>query len=310
MFPTAAGFPQQSGVMIPEVWSSKILVKFYEACVLAHISNTEYEGEIKNVGDVVHIRTTPSITIRKYRKGQKLTYETPEPEIVDLTIDEGRYWAFTDDDVDQHQSDYAYIDNWTRDASSQLKIEIDTDILGSIYTDADADNQGLEAGAKEHNINLGASGGNSVPLTADNIVSVLVDMGTVLDEQNVPEEDRWVVLPPWACGLIQKSDLQDASHSGDGETMVRSGRLGIIARFTIYQSNLLATEMDGGTRVTNIIFGHLSALTFASQLVKNEGPMRAESTFGNLYRGLQVYGCDVIKKKGLGRLYAHNAGVR
>lgn len=301
---TSAGQRQIASDVEDIVWSAE---KPAGAWIKSQDVNTT---EIRDMGDVVHIRTTPSITIRKYRKGQKLQYETPEPEIVDLTIDQGNYWAFCDDDVDKHQADYAYIENWTRDASSQMKIEIDTDVLGTIYTDAHAANQGVAAGVKEGNINLGASGGNSVPLTADNIISVLVDCGTVLDEQNVPEEDRFIVLPPWACGLIQKSDMQDASHAGDSETMVRSGRLGVIARFTIYQSNLLATEMDGTTRVTNIIFGHKSALTFASQLVKNEGPMRAESTFGNLYRGLQVYGYEVIKPQALGRLYAHNAGIR
>ena len=81
---------------------------------------------------------------------------------------------------------------------------------------------------------------------------------------------------------------------------MRNGRIGQIDRFVIYNSNLLATEDDGGTKVTNMMFGHISALTFASQLVKNEGPIRSERTFGDLYRGLQVYGYNVIKPEALG----------
>ncbi len=302
-YPTASNYPQHSGVMIPEIWSAQLLVKFYEATVLAEISNTDYEGEIRNQGDTVHIRTTPTITIKDYTKGQELSYETPQPSTVELQIDKGKYWAFTSDDVDTAQADYEYVDNWTRDASEQLKITIDSDVLGDVYADAHPDNQGTSAGARTGSINLGASGGSSRGLTKDNVIDFIVDCGTVLDEQDVPEEDRWLVLPPWACALVKQSDLKDASLAGDTTSIVRNGRLGMIDRFTIYKSNLLTTEDDNGTKVTNAIFGHISGLTFASQLVKNEGPMRSERTFGDLYRGLQVYGYEAIKPEAIGWAY-------
>lgn len=220
--------------------------------------------------------------------------------MVELQIDNGKYWGFTSEDVDVEQADYNFVENWTRDASEKLKINIDTEVLGDIYADAHADNQGTSAGTQSGSINLGAAGGNSVKLDKTNIVDFIVDCGTILDEQDVPEEDRWMVLPPWACALIKKSDLQDASLAGDATSMVRNGMIGQIDRFTIYKSNLLAKEDDNGTTVTNIMFGHISALTFASQLVKNEGPIRSEQQFGDLYRGLQVYGYKVIKPEALG----------
>jgi hypothetical protein len=233
-------------------------------------------------------------------KGQELDYETPQPNTIELQVNKGKSWAFTTDDVDVEQADYAFVENWTRDASEQLKISIDKLVLSDIYADAHADNQGTSAGTRSGSINLGASGGNSVALDKTNIVDFIVDCGTILDEQDVPEEDRWMVLPPWACALIKKSDLQDASLAGDATSVVRNGMIGQIDRFTIYNSNLLATESDNGTNVTNILFGHISALTFASQLVKNEGPIRSERTFGDLYRGLQVFGYEVIKPEALG----------
>ena len=89
--PVAPGHPQQSGILIPnKVWAGKLLVKFYEATVLGDIANTEYEGEISDMGDNVVIRTTPSITIRDYSKGGNLTVERPEPEIKELPIDKGK----------------------------------------------------------------------------------------------------------------------------------------------------------------------------------------------------------------------------
>ncbi len=303
-YSVASGFPQQSGIMIPEIWSSKLLVKFYDATVLAAISNTDYEGEIKSQGDTVHIRTTPSITIREHVKGQKLNYETPQPTLVDLVIDKGRYWAFTTDDVDMAQADYAYTEDWTRDASEQLKINIDTHVLANIYSDAHASNAGATAGVKSSSFNMGVSG-TPVQVTKANIVDYIADMGAVLDEQSAPENSRFVVMPPWACNLIKKSDLKDASLAGDGTSILRNGRVGMIDRFEIYMSNLLDTTVDGANTVTNMVFGQKTALTFASQLLKNEGPMRSEQAFGDLYRGLQVFGYKVVKPEALGHFYAY-----
>lgn len=292
--PVAAGHPQLSGITIPNaIWSGKLLVKFYEATVLGEIANTEYEGEIANQGDNVIIRTTPTITIRDYSKGQSLQTERPEPETIELTIDRGKYWNVAVDDVDKFQSDYSYIDDWTRDASEQLKITIDTLVLGDIYSDAHASNSGSTAGAISGDIDLGVA---STPKVLDktNILDYIVDLGTVLDEQNVPETDRWVVLPVWACGMIKKSDLKDASLTGDGTSVLRNGRIGMIDRFMIYRSNLL----NSSSGEFDIMAGHKSGLTFASQMLNSE-TLRAESTFGTLVRGLQVFGYKVVKPEAL-----------
>lgn len=293
--PVAGGHPQLSGITIPNaVWSGKLLVKFYEATVIAAIANTEYEGEISSFGDKVIIRTTPTITVRDYSKGGNLQVERPEPETVELPIDSGKYWNFVADDVDKFQSDYSYVDDWTRDASEQLKITIDDQVLGTIYADAHASNQGLTAGAKSSGYNLGT---NAAPVTLDktNILDYIVNLGSVLDEQNAPETDRWLILPVWAIGMIKSSDLKDASLSGDATSILRNGQTGMIDRFTLYRSNLLT--VNSGSE-TNIIAGHKSGLTFASQMLNSE-TLRAESTFGTLVRGLQVYGYQVIKPEAI-----------
>ena len=127
-----------------------------------------------------------------------------------------------------------------------------------------------------------------------NVLDYIVNLGSVLDEQNVPETDRWVVLPVWACGFVKQSDLKDASLAGDSTSIMRNGRLGMIDRFMIYRSNLL--DVSGSN--TNIVAGHKSGLTFASQMLNSE-TLRAESTFGTLVRGLQVYGYSVIKPEAI-----------
>ena len=297
----AAGTPQYSGNFIPEIWSGKLLVKFYAATVLAAISNTDYEGEIKDKGDKVIIRTTPTIEINDYVKGQPLKVQRPESEPVELPIDYGKYFNCICDDIDAHQSDIKLMDDWSRDASNQMKITVDTEALANIYADADASNSGNSAGKISGNIELGTTGTPRV-LTQANVLEVMVDVGTVLDEQNVPEETRWFVIPAWMSGMIKKSDLKDASLTGDGTSVMRNGRLGMIDRFTLYHSNLLAKVTDSGYTCYHVLAGQRHALSFAAQITKVQ-TLVSEQTFGQLIRGLNVYGYKVLKGEALVDLY-------
>ncbi len=303
VFPVSTGHPEYSGTLIPEIWSPRLLVKFYTATVFGDIANTDHEDEIQGMGDTVHIRTTPDMVVSKYKMGMKLEYQTPEPSVVDLLIDEGDYYATRLDDVARVQADYNALDDWTSDAAQQLKITIDEQILADIYSDAHASNYGNTAGAKSSGYDMGAVG-TPLALTRDNIVDFITDCSSVLSEQDVPDDaNRWVVLPEWACNLIQKSDLKDASLSGDATSIARNGRVGTISNMTVYRSNQLAQTTDGSYTTTESMFGHISALTFASQLVQNRGPFEHPDYFGNFVKGLQVWGKKVQKPEALG--WAH-----
>jgi len=298
-YPVSGGRPNYSGNFIPEIWSGKLIENFYDATVLAAISNTDYEGEIRSFGDTVNIRTTPEITIRDYVKGQSLTVENPDKPKLQLVIDKGEYFACVEDDVDRIQSDINLMDTWSKDASERMKIKIDQRVLTDMLPDIAATNKGATAGEQSASFNLGTTA-SPLTVTKDGassttaVVDLLVDMGTVLDEANVPESDRYVVIPAKMAGLIKKSDLRDASLTGDGTSIVRNGRLGMIDRFTIYMSHNL--NVDSGKY--SIIAGHKMGFTFASQMTEME-TIRSESTFGNIVRGLQVYGYKVVKPEAI-----------
>lgn len=300
-YPVAPGAANYAGNFIPEIWSAKLVDNFYDATVLAAISNTDYEGEIKKYGDTVNIRTTPELTVRPYQKGMTLQVERPDKPKIQLLIDQGEYFAAIEDDVDKVQSDINLMDNWSRDASERMKLAIDPKVLTNILPDIAATNQGTLAGRISQSINLGATGA-PVQLTKTNVLEYIVDHGTVLDEANAPESGRFMVIPAWMAGMIKKSDLKDASLTGDGTSVLRNGRIGMIDRFTLYVSHNLNNVLDGGNRCFNIVAGHKMGLTFASQMTEME-TLRAESTFGNIIRGLQVYGFKVVKGEALSRGY-------
>lgn len=300
--------PAYAGTFIPTIWSTKLLEKFYSATVLAAMANTDYEGEVSKFGDTVNIRQIPTLLIRNYSADQVLTVDRPSSNILQLLIDKGSYFAAVLDDVMRIQSDLQMLDMWSRDASEQLKIVIDQAVLAAIPAGIDAKNKGDVAGNIAGNMNLGkataplvvvASGATGVQ---GNIMDVIIKLGQCLDEYNIPETGRWLVIPAWVASLLKSSDLRNASIMGDTQSVYRNGRLGMLDRFTVYTSNLLPTAVESAKTAHWMFAGHSHGLTFASQLTEME-TMRVESSFGTLIRGLQVYGYKVIDGKAIAGAY-------
>lgn len=264
-----------NGNFTPEVWSKKLTVRFYENTCLTEISNTNWEGEIQGQGSKVIIRQPPTISIGDYVIGSKISYQELADDKIELLIDKAKYFAFKIDDIDKAQNDIPAMNAATQDAAQRMRILVDTHVFGTVYADA----------------------GAAITTTVVNKTSVLdwlVDAGTKLDEANVSPEGRWVLIPPWVAGTIKKSDLKDASLSGDNTSILRNGRLGMIDRFTLYVSNCLA---NNGT-TWQCMAGHKMAITFAGQISKTE-PVRLQDTFGDAIRGLKVYGFKVVQPEAL-----------
>lgn len=316
--------PAYSGTFIPTIWSGKLNAKFYATTVFGEIANTNYEGDIKNIGDKVVINNIPSVTINDYTVGNTLSYEVPAPSKVELDISKAKYFGVNVSDVLEYQSQPKLMDMFTNDAAKQMAINIDTDLLKNSMDTVAAANRGTVAGVRSGSFNLGGAGGTynastnpfgGAPLTlsTSNIVSTITSMASVLDEQNVPDTDRFLVISPAVRNLLMGSNLQQAYLTGDSQSILRNGKIGTIDRFTIYVSNLLPSaaagqNFDGTTTGTGIsahavarkciVAGHTTAISFASQIAKVES-LQNPNDFGTLVRGLNIYGYKTIKPESL-----------
>lgn len=308
--PRATGYPNYDygapgspgNAHIPLLFSGKLLEKFYAASTVANIATTDYVGDLKNKGDRVVIRTIPNITIRDYQKGASLQLEYPESPAIEFTINRAKYFNFALDDIDVKQSDLSWLDRFAEDAAQQIKQVIDTEVFSTIYTKAHPKNAGANAGIKSGAFNLGTAG-SPVTLTSSNILDYIIDCETVLDEQNVPDDNRWIVLPPLLMNLISKSDLKAAYFSGDSQSfLLRGGFTGkSISKFNIFVSNLLYYSTTD--QAYYIPFGRKNALVYVAQINKTER-YRPHNTFADAMKGLIVYDFDVINPPAFGVLYA------
>jgi len=256
------------------------------------------------MGDNIIIRTVPDVTVVDYQVGTQFSvsdFQTPVSSAIELPINKAKAALWRTETVDIYQSDLDLASIFADETSQRLQIAMDSDLLADLPAQITV-NQGATAGRKSGNVDLGT---NAAPigLTEDNITKKILNLGRVLDEQNVPNTGRWIVMPAWGIELMKNSLLRDASVSGDSTSMLRTGLVGQFDRFMVYQSNVLDI-VDAATDYWNIMAGHSAGLAWASQITEltvDSNPF----AFGQLLKSLCVYGFKVVEPKYLALLRAY-----
>ena len=83
---------------IPTIWSARLLNHLENALVAKNFFNTDYEGEIRDMGDTVRINQIGNITIFDYERNKDM--KPPEDATTaaqDLVIDQGKAFNFQKD---------------------------------------------------------------------------------------------------------------------------------------------------------------------------------------------------------------------
>lgn len=267
---------------VPEIWSRMLDIQLRKELVGLGLTNQDWEGEISEGGDTVRITRPSSISTGDYTKGSDITIENVSSTQKQLTIDQQKYFAFSIDDVDQVQANRDLFQPYTEEARYAMADTIDQHIFG-LYTAAD-----------------GSNIVSKQDLDADTVYGRIVTAKKLLSKNNVPKTGRWLVLSPdEIAGLEKSSEFTSASDLGD-ETK-RTGFVGRVAGFEVFESNNLTTTTDGTDTIRHCMFGHRIAITFAMQLTQVQAT-ELEKQFGDLVKGLNLYGSKVIKPKALGDL--------
>ena len=264
---------------IPEIFSKKLQAKFYANTVLAEVTTNEYEGEISGQGDKVNIRAVPAVTVADYTGS--LSYADVTSSTIELNINKAKSYAFKVDDILRQQADIDFMNAAAEDAAQNMKIAIEQDVFANIG-----------AGSSLTDVNSSEAGTN-----AGNILGHILTAGRTLDENNIPETERFMIIDPATAAIIKNSDLKQAYLTGDAESPIRNGNIGMIDRFTVYVSNNLPSSGS----VTTGLYGHPKAVAYASQMTNTE-TVRLESSFGDGVRGLAVYGYKVIVPTAMGEI--------
>jgi len=266
---------------VPEIWSPLILANLRNSLVYGGLCNRDYEGDIANAGDTVHITSFTDPAVRSYTKNTDISWDLLTDATRALIIDQADYFAFTVDDIDRRQALPGFVAAASRGAAYNLANEVDSYVSGAMYT---ATNQtAYDLGAQTWDISDNSAYGN------------IVKFRTQLNKQNVPAQGRWIVVPPEGTEALL-NDIRFISSANAGTTAgLREGQVGRIAGFDVYESNTVPNPTSG---TFHVIAGHPMATTFADQITETEA-VRLQDQFGDGVRGLHLYGAKVVYPQAL-----------
>ena len=317
-FGTAAGYGNlPSGNFTPQIFSQKVLKFFRRASVAEDITNTDYFGEIENFGDTVNIIKEPTISVSSYTRGSVVNTQNIADDQITLTVDQANAFAFKIDDIEERQSHINFEALSTSSGAFALKRKYDANILQTLSDGAGiagADDASLSGGLTTTLSTLGTASAPINVETDDAGINLMLLMARVLDDQSVPEENRWFVAPPiFYEKMFQAGNkIVEVQVTGDASSNLRNGLAtpGTLAGFTCYKSTAL-NSTNGTDQVTmsglatdgseNVILaGHISACATASHIAKTE-VVRSTESFSDVVRGLHVFGRKVLRPEALVR---------
>ena len=303
-FGSAGGYGNlPSGNFTPQIFSQKVQKFFRRASVVEDITNTDYAGEIENFGDTVKIIKEPTITVKDYARGQTVDTQILADDQITLTVDQGSYFAFKVDDIEERQSHVNFEALATSSGAYSLKRNYDYNVLKFIYDNA---------------TNGTGTGTDASPIDGDAAVDTLANLVSTakknLDRNDVPEENRWLVSSPEFFEQLRKAGakLSDQSVMADGgSSQIRNGMVTDrpLFGFNMYQSNAIA--VSGGSVANNtfgsagsnehvFLYGHMSGVATVNHIAKTE-LIRDPDSFADVVRGLHVFGRKILRSEAVQR---------
>ena len=295
---------QTNNFFLPKVYSKQVLNFFRKSSVVEAITNTDYAGEISAFGDTVRIIKEPVITVDQYERGGTISATKLTDQELNLIVDVANAFKFIVDDIETNMSHVNFREVATSSAAYALRDAFDSGVIAEMFSGVSASSPNhvlgsdnatdLAAGTFDGtgNLDIGFAGSEHDP------IDVLSRMARLLDEQNVPEEGRWFLAnPEFYEVLVQSSSKLLSVDYNAGQGSIRNGLVssGKLRGFDMYKSNNIASTSNAAGKV---LAGHMSS-TATAQTITNTEVLRDPDSFGDIVRGLHVYGATVLRPEAL-----------
>ena len=295
---------QTNSFFLPKIYSKKVLNFFRKASVIEAITNTDYSGEINAYGDSVKIIKEPVITVYQYERGADVTKTALTDQETSLVVDTANAFKFIVDDIETSMSHVNFKEVAASSAAYALRDAFDEGVIATMFAGVSASSPNhilgsdnatdLAAGTFDGtgNLDIGFGTDEHDPL------DIMAYMARLLDEQDIPEEGRWFLAPPsFYEQLGQSSSKLMSVDFNAGQGSIRNGLVssGKLRGFDMYKSNNVATPSNAAGK---ILGGHMSS-TATAQTITSTEVLRDPDSFGDICRGLHVYGAKVLRPEAM-----------
>jgi hypothetical protein len=295
---------QANSFFLPSIYSRKVLNFFRKSSVVEAITNTDYAGEISAYGDSVKIIKEPVISVSDYTRNSDTTETRLTDQELTLVVDSAKAFKFIVDDIETNMSHVNFKEVASSSAAYALRDSYDAAVIATMFSGVSSSSPDhvlgtdnatdLAAGTFDGTGNLDIGFGTN----EHDPIDVLARMARLLDEQNVPEEGRWFVAGPDFYEVLgQASSKLLSVDFNAGQGSIRNGLVssGKLRGFDMYKSNNIASTSNAAGKCLG---GHISSTATAQTIVSTE-TLRDPTSFGDIVRGLHVYGAKVLRPEAL-----------
>jgi hypothetical protein len=284
-FPSAPNYGNlPTGAFSPVIYSKNVQLALRKSSTIEDITNSDYFGEIAQMGDAVKVIKEPEVSVQPYKRGSQIAAQDLQDDDFMLVVDQANYYAFKLDDIEAAQSHVNFMQMASDRAAYRLRDQYDQDVLGYLsgYTQsvlhanadtarttfpgtkaiATADNDELLASMKLKkgsfsNITTSSAGDHSIPLAprlpgATSVststatpLQVIARMGRLLDQQFVDTQGRWLVVDPVFVEMLKDEDSRLLNGDFGGSGLQNGLILNNLHGFRIYVSNNLPKKGTG-----------------------------------------------------------------
>jgi len=293
---------QTNSFFLPSIYSKKVLNFFRKSSVVEAITNTDYAGEISAFGDSVKIIKEPVISVSAYTRNSDTTETRLTDQEASLVVDQANAFKFIVDDIETNMSHVNFKEVATSSAAYALKDAYDAAVLVEMFAGCSASSPNHILGADSAtDFGTGVfdgSGAADLGPSETDPLDLMARMARLLDEQNVPEEGRWFVASPDFYEVLGQSSSKLLSVDFNaGQGSIRNGLVssGKLRGFDMYKSNNIAATSNAAGKC---LAGHISSTATAQTILSTE-VLRDPTSFGDIVRGLHVYGANVLRDEAL-----------
>lgn len=266
----------------PTVWHNRLMTALQKRLIFANLANQNYEGDATRGGSV-KFNQIGEVDVDDYTPYDDMTFQTLDDASLTMTIDQKKYFAFQLDETDESFIPVDVLASGIDRGSYRIRDTIDQYIAGK-YGEA-----GVTYG----------SASSPKAVSSGTVIQYLAEFSETMDEANIPNEDRWIVLPPWG---FTKLTLAEVSDKQPNANTFAEGSVGPVLGFSrVFMSN---NVQQTGTVYTILASAGNEAIGYAGAI---DGAIRirpAEKRRATNVDGLWVYGAKVIRPDMLSCLYA------
>jgi N4-gp56 family major capsid protein len=285
---------------IPEIWSDEIVAAYEKSLVLANLVNRMPMTGKK--GDTLHIpKPTRGDASAKSAETQVTLIAATESE-VQVTIDQHYEYSRLIEDITDVQALASMRQFYTSDAGYALAKRVDTDLFALAKSFGDSDGADY---VHSNSFYMDASTGLTA-YAVDTVAAadIFSDTGfreavKELDDNDVPMDQRFLVVPPSVVQTIRGIDRYNSSDFVSGQP-VANGNIGSLYGIQVYVStNCPVVETAGdnsaGGELKAGILGHRDAMVFAEQMGVRTQTQYKQEYLGDLFTADTLYGVKVLR---------------